>query len=73
MKENLQLIIIILLLMLFYLGLPELDKAKVGRQLKPGRKLIEKADFIIMACLLLFSSAVGFFRLGNTGSPQTFC
>ena len=68
MKEYLPLISLIIFLMIFYLGLPDLDKV----DLKAKAKKYTRADLIVIAVITLFFGIVDFWKLGNTDSPETF-
>lgn len=60
-----------LLLILFYLQLPDLRRCATddaGRE----RFRLGRADALIMAVISLLYAAAAFYRLGNTESPQTF-
>ena len=71
MKDYLFPIITGALLCLFFMGLPELDKAEII-PLSPSRGCITKKDFLIMALITLVFGAVDFWGLGSKTAPQSF-
>lgn len=68
MKDYLAVIITVILLALFYLGLPELDRALDSAE----PKKLTKLDAMIMAIITVVFGIVEFLNLGNTVSPESF-
>ena len=58
-----------ILLIIFYLGLPDLQKCALGGG---GRRRVDRPDAAIMACISLVYGAVAFWNLGDTQAPETF-
>lgn len=59
----------VILLFLFFLGIPDLDKTGLKRT---AGKLITKADIILISAITIVFGIVDFIGLGNTTSPETF-
>ena len=57
-----------LLLVVFFLLLPELRTCRLGR----GEGRLDRVDALVMAALTLLYAAAAFTGLGNTRSPQSF-
>ena len=57
-----------LLLLLFYLCLPDLR----GCTLSGGKKRLDRRDAVLMAGISLAYALVAFWNLGNTQSPERF-
>ena len=68
MKNYIYPIIIVILLMIFYLGIPDLGKVEIG--VKRGK--IGRNDRIIMAANTAVFAVVDFVGLGINDNPQTF-
>ncbi|HIR87095.1 MAG TPA: glycosyltransferase family 39 protein, partial [Candidatus Limivicinus faecipullorum] len=58
-----------ILLIIFYLGLPDLQKCALGGGEK---RRLDRLDAAIMACISLVYGAVAFWNLGDTQAPETF-
>lgn len=58
-------------LLIFYIGLPDLNSASVGR-LSTSDRLIDRVDLALTLVITLLAGAVSFHDLGNTSSPETF-
>lgn len=58
-----------LLLILFYLGLPDLHSCTLHVR---GRKRLDRVDAAIMAAITGVYALVAFWGLGNTASPESF-
>ena len=76
MKDYLFTISLIILLAIFYLGLPDLDRTtpplRKGRSKKAHVFSIEKYDIIAIAVITVIFGIVDFWKLGNTESPESF-
>jgi hypothetical protein len=59
----------VLLLILFYLGLPDLRSCSLNGD---DRRRHDKIDLAIIAAICVVYGCIGFYKLGNTESPQTF-
>ena len=67
--------LVLVLLLLFYLGLPDLSATpmySLEGQKKHRRYRLDRADWIIMLCITVFFGAVDFAQLGSITSPHTF-
>lgn len=64
------LIFIVAFLLLFYFGLPDLTNCELPSA--GGVRCIDRRDAVIMAIIAAVYACVGFARLGNTESPQSF-
>jgi len=67
------------LLLLFFLGLPEMDKVpadvlapRIENCRNPRRYILNRWDILIMLAFVTVFTLVDFFRLGNTTGVQTF-
>ncbi len=60
-----------LLLVLFFLMLPDLRKCSLGDR-QPKNRSLTRQDALIMAAITLVYAVTAFTGLGNTASPQTF-
>ena len=58
-----------LLLIIFYLGLPDLQRCTLDR---PGGRRLDRVDAAIMAGISLAYACVAFLNLGDTQAPESF-
>lgn len=58
-----------LLLIIFYLGLPDLQRCTLDR---PGGRRLDRVDAAIMAGISLAYACVAFLNLGDTKAPESF-
>ena len=58
-----------LLLIIFYLGLPDLQRCTLDR---PGGRRLDRVDAAIMAGISLAYACVAFWNLGDTRAPESF-
>lgn len=62
-----------LLLVVFYLGLPALKSCGLpGESLEKDRRQLTRADLIIIAAVTLVYAAIAFYDLGDKAAPQNF-
>ena len=67
--------LVLVLLLLFYLGLPDLSATpmySLEGQRKHRRHSLDRADCLIMLCITLLFGAVDFMQLGSISAPHTF-
>jgi len=64
-------VIAVMLILLFYLGLPWLGSCEVP-ELTGDRKRLDRKDALLAAAIALIYAIVAFTNLGNTQSPQTY-
>ena len=63
------LLLAVLLLMIFYLGLPDLCGCTLRSE---GKRRLDRVDAALMAGISLAYALVAFWNLGNTQSPESF-
>lgn len=59
-------------ILIFFLGLPDLKTASVGKLQDSVRHPIDRIDIAVMLAICLIAGAVSFHNLGNSSSPETF-